>query len=496
MMSNTTTSYRLLHTGFTWLERSFFRRLGPLQHARLRRLGFRIRGWLFPGISNAASPPLGGSPPGPGGGPPAWVIQEIGNLAREVDPVLAPLRAVAMPQYFFPANEAPGSLYMQISRMIRGRPTHCFLLPWLVPGGADQGALHFIRAISRQPDARVLVVLTEPTKSPWLDRIPQGVQCLELGLLARRLSWEEQEVLLTRLLVQLAPPVVHIINSHLAWRVVERHGAAIRSSSRVYASLFCDDHDQEGIPVGYAVRFVQPCGRHLDAILTDGETFRQTLISRSGLPPEQIIPVYFPLEGDFRAPHDGRRRSILWAGRLAPQKCPGLLATIAEMTPHLSFSVYGSRSNDLPDPVWRRLANLPNIRLMGPFESFSSIPTHRFDAFLYTSAWDGLPNVVLEATLAGLPVIASDVGSIGEFITDKTGFPVSEIDDPRAYVRLLQLVIDRPELSKDRVLNAQALLRSRHRLTHFYNSVASIAGYLSPGAPSRATQMPGIHLVG
>ena len=38
------------------------------------------------------------------------------------------------------------------------------------------------------------------------------------------------------------------------------------------------------------------------------------------------------------------------------------------------------------------------------------------DLFLMTTRTEGLPNAVIEAQLAGLPVIAPDVGGIGEAI--------------------------------------------------------------------------------
>ena len=49
----------------------------------------------------------------------------------------------------------------------------------------------------------------------------------------------------------------------------------------------------------------------------------------------------------------------------------------------------------------------------------ASLYLKAFDVFALTSIKEGLPYVLLEAGLAGLPVVASDIGGISEIITDK-----------------------------------------------------------------------------
>lgn len=52
--------------------------------------------------------------------------------------------------------------------------------------------------------------------------------------------------LLTRLLLQMQPAVIHNINSRVAWQAFAQHGLALRQKSGLFASLFCDDRDEEG----------------------------------------------------------------------------------------------------------------------------------------------------------------------------------------------------------------------------------------------------------
>jgi glycosyltransferase involved in cell wall biosynthesis len=63
---------------------------------------------------------------------------------------------------------------------------------------------------------------------------------------------------------------------------------------------------------------------------------------------------------------------------------------------------------------------LPNISRCGAYADFSIIAENGYFCFLYTSLFDGIPTVILEAAGLGLPIIAPDVSAIGEFVVDGT----------------------------------------------------------------------------
>ena len=86
----------------------------------------------------------------------------------------------------------------------------------------------------------------------------------------------------------------------------------------------------------------------------------------------------------------------------------------------------------------------PNIRLMGVYESFDQLPLDDVDFLFYTSALDGIPNVVMEGAQTGLPVVASAVGGVPEVITPETGYPVVDVDDPSAYVAAIKALLTDP----------------------------------------------------
>ena len=68
------------------------------------------------------------------------------------------------------------------------------------------------------------------------------------------------------------------------------------------------------------------------------------------------------------------------------------------------------------------------------------------DVFVLPSNWEGLPYTVIEAMMAGLPVVATSVGGVPELVEDGvTGFLVPR-SDPEALAEALQRLIDDPEL--------------------------------------------------
>lgn len=80
-----------------------------------------------------------------------------------------------------------------------------------------------------------------------------------------------------------------------------------------------------------------------------------------------------------------------------------------------------------------------SVRLLGPVADVSGL-LHASDLFVYSSRSEGIPNAVLEAMAAGLPVVGTDIPGIGEAVgTDGAAFltPVGNHDAMAERIRLL-----------------------------------------------------------
>jgi glycosyltransferase involved in cell wall biosynthesis len=73
----------------------------------------------------------------------------------------------------------------------------------------------------------------------------------------------------------------------------------------------------------------------------------------------------------------------------------------------------------------------------------------RWDAFVLPSRYEGLPLAILDAMFAELPIVATDVGSIGEAVAHgETGLLVAPDDPPALAAALRELLAD-PQRARD-----------------------------------------------
>ena len=135
----------------------------------------------------------------------------------------------------------------------------------------------------------------------------------------------------------------------------------------------------------------------------------------------------------------------------------------------IRIDVFGEKSREINDNIFD---NISSVHYMGTFDGFKTIPTNEYDAFLYTALDDGVPNVLLEAAAAGLPIIASNDGGVGEFVVDgKSGILIKDYLNFEPYVEVLN-ILSKGEIEVEKYAkNAQDLLRKQHSWDAFIENV-------------------------
>ena len=137
---------------------------------------------------------------------------------------------------------------------------------------------------------------------------------------------------------------------------------------------------------------------------------------------------------------------LVAAGRLTRQKGFDTLIeamrTVHERHPSVPLTVYGEG----PDrPLLEKLAatlRRPElIRLPGRVESLADAYAAA-DAFVLSSRWEGMPNVLLEAVAAGVPIVATDTDGVREVLGPRVSLPLP--DDPESLALEICRVLDDP----------------------------------------------------
>ncbi|QEL18378.1 glycosyltransferase [Limnoglobus roseus] len=421
---------------------------------------------------------------GPGAELPSWLVDQCREL-HAVEPQLFPddLFRIRLRENCIP-NPPVGRVYGKLCEAVTGPVRLAFIVPWLRTGGSDLETLNYVRlAAERVADGGVLVLATEPVPSPWASRLPAGARFVDLAALACELRDDEREYVLGTFLVQLGADAVHVVNSTLGFAVVERYGKAVAQRSRVFASVFCEDVTADGRRTGFALDQVPAVADHLAGVFADNRRILELMIQMFALNPNRLHTHYQPVDLPPAGRQDrppGGKLQVLWAGRLDRQKRPDLLIEVARRVTHLPvhFHAYGA-SVLRSDAARVRLRGLPNLTYHGPFDGFESLPVGDFDLFLNTSQWEGMPNVLLEALAAGLPVMSSDAGGIPELIRDgETGLLVSPFDAVDAYISKFERACYEPDLLPKLLAAGRSLLAARHTWDHFRQAVGAVPGYL------------------
>ena len=137
-------------------------------------------------------------------------------------------------------------------------------------------------------------------------------------------------------------------------------------------------------------------------------------------------------------------RFILFAGRLHPQKDPLLLirsfAALQEPDLHLLIAGDGELADEVRAEI-QRCGVTERVTMLGPVQQDKLAHLHRISSvFVLSSAYEGLPVVVLEALACGTPVVTTHCGETPKLLTSDSGV-VSTARTPEAIAEALRQVL-------------------------------------------------------
>ncbi|SAK69597.1 glycosyltransferase [Caballeronia ptereochthonis] len=368
--------------------------------------------------------------------------------------------------------------------------TDVVLLPWLNPGGGEKYILQVLQELAdAQPESRFLVLCGEPAQAHgWSNRLPRRSVLLDVVNAFPTLNDEARDKLVARLLLATTSPGtrLHIKSSVFAHRLLDTYGSVLLTHFQGVYYRFSDGQyvwENHKLTYWSTLRLLRRDLPRLSKVICDCASIARRDKERIGLAHERYHVVYAhansPRPSSFATEP---RKRLLWASRVCGHKRPELLARLARklktIFPDVEIDAYGSAEEGY-DP--RVLFDTGNLSYLGPFESFDSLPLENYDAFIYTSELDGLPNVLLEAMAARLPVVAPDVGGIGELvISGKTGFLIADTPDDEKLIDRYALAIrdlyDDWDATRHLATSAKELVDRRHSYAAFSSRIAAVFG--------------------
>jgi glycosyltransferase involved in cell wall biosynthesis len=369
------------------------------------------------------------------------------------------------------------------------------LLPWLKPGGAEKYILQILHQLHAAGTLGRILVLTGEScsKHEWVHLLPSGSVFVDLFNGFPTLDNLGRDAMTVRALLAVSKPGarLHVKASVFSHRVMDAYGSVLSLNFKIVYYRFCDGTSSwNGIKLTrpWEIIYLRKHLENLDALICDSNTMAEKDFSHLGVHSEKYQTIYAHCDArPFQKVDREIKHRLLWASRVARQKRPELIGRIAtalrRVFPDMAIDVYGD-VDACYDP--RLLFDVPGVKYLGGFDGFESLPSSDFDAFIYTSAFDGTPNVILEAMACGLPVIAPNVGGIGEtVINDKTGYLVPDISDENsligAYVDAVRDLYGNWSRALEMAESAHRLIAERHSEVAFKRRVMEVFQLVSSG---------------
>ncbi len=362
-------------------------------------------------------------------------------------------------------------------------------------GGAESVAIDYAKAYAEyNPDRSVLIILTDNGPKRKLPKLPSNIMVVDLTVETPDMNTRADYLFL--ILRTLPLKTFHIVNSVLAYDLLKRVPNSFISEINIISSVYClqfDSIDDTKI-IGYGQDFLPENIDKIDCVVTDNHMFAvegplrlgiadhaskfKVVYNKSKLDQAMSIDASLGLLSSrlYEKNPDSRLR-VHWAGRLDRQKRPDLLAEIAALTEDIcDFQVFGGSVLDGDYEAQLRERN--NISLCGPYRS----PTEwdvagKGNVFLFTSREEGMPNVLIEASYLGYPIVASNVGGVGELVNSKTGWSIDKFAPASDYADALRQMFHDQIEAKKRTEQLIKLVHSRHNKQSYLKALAEIPGY-------------------
>lgn len=309
-------------------------------------------------------------------------------------------------------------------------------------GGSERHLLTLLPALAERGVEPVFVGLDDPAWDP-----ADFYRALRVPAVRIRAPRDLDPLLLARLIRPLRADVVH---THLVHADAYGGVAAKLRGAHLVSTKHNDDPFRTG-----AFRFAERgFARLADRIVTITDSLHRFTVERVGIPASKVETIHYgmdqlPEPWGENPPDDvpDGARVLLAVARLTAQKgidvAVRALATLPDDTVLVVLGEGPERAR--LESLARELGVARRVFLPGRVPDVAAW-LRRATLLVHPARWEGFGLGVLEAMLAGLPVVAANVSSLPELVVDgETGFLVAP-DDPSALALAVARALEQPEL--------------------------------------------------
>jgi glycosyltransferase involved in cell wall biosynthesis len=228
-------------------------------------------------------------------------------------------------------------------------------------------------------------------------------------------------------------------------------------------------------------RGLNPVYRGLaDRVITSGEAIRRMVVD-VGVPPEKVVAIPAGVHLDafpfgVRSPETARELGLgrpvigsvaMFRGSKGHPQLLQAFAMVREKRPTASLLLVGDGIRRVWVEQLAREAQLSDAVVFTGFRPDVPALLGTMDCFAHASTrTEGVPQALLQAFAAGVPVVASRIGGIPEVVIDgETGLLVPS-ESVEALAAGIERILDDPEAATQRARAARALVEARFSHAH------------------------------
>lgn len=330
-------------------------------------------------------------------------------------------------------------------------------------GGLERVVSGLARAMAEDHDVILILVLEPAVALPaWAEEIATvGVTVVPVRVAPRGYLSERRALLQT-----LRAHRVDIVHTHgyrpdvIAGGLARRAGYPTVSTVHGFTRYGLRNRAYEWLQVRALTRYSAVVG--VSRALVDELRERGVPANRLSLIPNGVVASTVSLLDRAEA----RRRLALpqdacvigWVGRFSFEKGPDVMvrafAMMQDQAAHLCLVGDGSLLQETR-ALAASLGVSERVHFVGAVPD-ASVVYRAFDAFALSSRTEGTPMVLLEAAMAGVPIVATAVGGVPDVLVDGGGSLVPSDDDAALARALDETLADAP-----RAAISAALMRTR-----------------------------------
>lgn len=210
-------------------------------------------------------------------------------------------------------------------------------------------------------------------------------------------------------------------------------------------------------------------------IFVEMDEMKQMMIS-AGLSNVSIYPNCRERAEFEKKEHNGFK--ALFFSQISYMKGADILLEVAKTNKKIQFVFYGEIDESFKNEFFTALEELQNVTYMGVYKGSGSALydlLSSYDVLIFPTRWksEGIPGVLVEAKLSGLPAIVSDVSFNSKLINDMVdGIVLKKNDYVHLESALIQLVNNRFFLS---TLGKNAKLSSdKYVVSNYINKIVDL----------------------